>query len=165
VSKPISIILEEIKPSGQKFLFEMLFQSVYVKPGAKPYKRDILNIPEIRQYAAGWGREGDLGFFAVAKSTPKKIGAAWLRYFVKDNKSYGYIADDIPELAIAVDVNYRNLGIGSALLQRLLDEIKTSAESICLSVDYGNPAIRLYERFGFYQWATPEDSLIMRCDF
>ena len=51
---------------------------------------------------------------------------------------------------IAVLPDARNHGIGSFILQRLLDEAKSKGKSVDLQVLKTNiPAIRLYERFGF----------------
>ena len=44
---------------------------------------------------------------------------------------------------------FRNFGIGSSLLQGLLDEAEGSGRRITLHVLQNNPAIRLYQRLGF----------------
>jgi len=63
-----------------------------------------------------------------------------------------YVAPGADELLL-VDVNllpeFRNRGIGGALLQDLLDESENSNKPVSLHVMQGNPAIRLYERIGF----------------
>lgn len=53
--------------------------------------------------------------------------------------------------SIAVDAAQRGLGVGAALLRRLLDDLRRrAARSVRLEVESGNlPAIRLYERNGF----------------
>jgi ribosomal protein S18 acetylase RimI-like enzyme len=43
----------------------------------------------------------------------------------------------------------RGRGIGSALLEDLTDRADAAAATITLHVTHGNPAQRLYERFGF----------------
>lgn len=59
---------------------------------------------------------------------------------------------------IAVLPESRNLGIGSFVLRRLLDEAKKAKKNVILQVEKSNPAaIRLYERFGFEK--TGEDDL------
>jgi len=56
--------------------------------------------------------------------------------------------------AIIVDEKYRNKGIGSALLKELIKQARERfhIEMLHLEVYKGNPAIRLYERFGFIQY-------------
>ena len=61
---------------------------------------------------------------------------------------------------IAVLPEFRNQGIGSFALGRLLDEAKSKGKYVDLQVLKTNsPAIRLYERFGFEN--TGEDDLYL----
>lgn len=58
------------------------------------------------------------------------------------------------EFGIVVGKNYRNMGIGSYLLNSLmhLAKEKFKIELIHLQVYEGNPAMRLYTRFGFKEF-------------
>jgi GNAT superfamily N-acetyltransferase len=71
-----------------------------------------------------------------------------MRLFRAPDKGYGYVGDDIPELGIAVLREHRGRGIGSALLQQLLEIAALSHEAVSLSVSRDNPARRLSERIG-----------------
>jgi ribosomal-protein-alanine N-acetyltransferase len=71
---------------------------------------------------------------------------------------------------VAVDPVQRNNGIGTALLERLIEEVGDPAARYTLEVRTSNAgAIRLYERFGFraaglrrrYYQDNGEDALIM----
>ena len=57
--------------------------------------------------------------------------------------------------AIIVDEKHRNQGIGKALLERMIEAAKNqfNIEILHLEVYEGNPAIRLYERMGFREFA------------
>ena len=57
--------------------------------------------------------------------------------------------DFIHIIDIALLFKYRNLGIGSILIKDLQDEAKSLRLPIILRVEIFNPAIRLYQRFGF----------------
>jgi len=159
-----SFFIREINGRDQDFLFKMLYQSIFVKPGSSPPDRDILSLPEIRKYVEKWGRENDFGFIAIDNESELKIGAIWLRYFDFNNKGYGYISDNIPEIGIAVDYKRRGQGIGSALLKKLLNTTTDSLETIALSVDPINPAVKLYQKFGFKECGQSGTSIIMRYD-
>ncbi|MBE9030183.1 GNAT family N-acetyltransferase [filamentous cyanobacterium LEGE 11480] len=102
---------------------------------------------ELTLYAEDWGRAGDLGFGAF--DGERAIGAGWIRLWSGEEKGYGYIADDIPELALAVAPDYRGQGIGTQILQQILDSAKTTYPAISLSVREDNPVIQMYERLGF----------------
>ncbi len=61
------------------------------------------------------------------------IGAAWYRIFTEVTHGHGFVAEDVPELAIAVIASRRHEGIGRRLLVDLIEA----------SVAQGYPAISL----------------------
>jgi ribosomal-protein-alanine N-acetyltransferase len=83
------------------------------------------------------------------------------------------VVDEGQILRVAVHPNYRRCGIGKALLQETLSELKQRGTfSISLEVRRGNsPAIVLYRKFGFRKVAirpryyeNGEDALLMVCN-
>jgi GNAT superfamily N-acetyltransferase len=131
--------------TDEPFLWEMLYEAIYVPAGEPPPPREIVSMPALAQYAAGFGRPGDLGVLAANHGgTP--IGAAWLRLLPD---GYGYVDEDTPELTMAVVPGYRGRGVGSGLLERLLDWAGGRYLAVSLSVHAGNRAEALYRRFGF----------------
>ncbi len=61
----------------------------------------------------------------------------------------GRWTQEIRIIDIALLPAFRGMGIGTRLLQALLDDADISARSICIHVEQQNPARRLYERLGF----------------
>ena len=114
--------------------------------------------PSLTRYAADWGRRGDSGCVAIMGA--EAVGAAWLRLGTADDKGFGYISDDIPELAIAVIPSCRGQGIGTELLAQVLDQANGQVPAISLNVRQGNAALRLYERAGFIK--VPGSELVNR---
>lgn len=104
-------------------------------------------LPILARYAANWGRTGDLGYVATLNDI--SIGAAWLRLWVGADKGFGYVSDEIPELGLAVSLDYRGSGIGTQLLTQLLAMAREKFPAVSLSVRSDNPVVRLYERSGF----------------
>ncbi len=102
---------------------------------------------DLVRYVSGWGRAGDLG--VVAEKADFAVGAAWLRLWSKDSRGYGYVADEVPELAIAVIPEMRGQGIGTALLSQIIQVATSQYPAISLSIRADNPALQLYERVGF----------------
>lgn len=144
------------------FLREMLYESMYVVEGEVPFGREILDDPAIRKYVDGWGRTGDFGVIAEQEDgTP--LGSATARYFTSENRGYGFVAEDIPELGMALLPESRGRGIGRVLLAALLEGLRDrGTERVSLSVDPRNePAMKLYRRFGFEEVGREGTSITM----
>lgn len=153
--------IRPLSPPDQQFLREMLYHSLHVPEGGTLFPRDVVEQPEIAKYVKGWGRDGDMGFVAVDSGSGEPIGAAWLRLLRGDERGYGYVDDETPELGMAVLPGYRGRGVGSALLARLLESAGAVYGTVCLSVSADNPAARLYERAGFEPVCVSGTSLTM----
>jgi GNAT superfamily N-acetyltransferase len=134
------------------FLAEMLYEAVnWRDDGAeeRPPFDELLVDPELRRYVEDWGRKGDVAIVALDR-LDEPVGAAWYRTFSIDAPGYGFVADDIPELSIAVYPECRGQRVGSLLLGTLVNRARTDGHrAISLSVAAANPARRLYERHGF----------------
>jgi ribosomal protein S18 acetylase RimI-like enzyme len=154
-------IIRRLIPEDEPFLWEMLYQAIYVPEGEPAPPREIVRLPELARYVPGWGDASDCGFLASDAETRQAVGAAWLRLLTGTNRGFGYVDDTTPELSIAVLPEYRGRGIGTQLLVHLL-ESDCGHSTISLSVSPGNPAIRLYERFGFEVVGKNDASLTMR---
>ena len=155
----MTVVIRPLTLNDEPFLWEMLYQALYVPPGQTPFAREVIYEPEISRYVIGWGKPDDAGIVASDENQP--VGAAWLRLFAGDNRGYGYVDDVTPELSLAVLPGYRGQGIGSQLLAGLLEIARPRYAGICLSVDADNPAVRLYRRFGFEIARAHEASLTM----
>jgi ribosomal protein S18 acetylase RimI-like enzyme len=136
-------------PADEPFLWEMLYESLYVEEGAAPFPPEILRRPELSRYVEGWGRAGDMGFVAFEAGSGLPVGAAWSRLPGVADKGFAYLDEETPELAVAVSPGHRGRGVGTALLKRLLSEASGIFPAMSLSVSPDNPARRLYERLGF----------------
>jgi ribosomal protein S18 acetylase RimI-like enzyme len=141
--------LRPATPADEPFLWEMLYQSLYVEEGAAPFPPEVVRQPELARYVAGWGRAGDLGVVAIESGGELAVGAAWSRLPGVEDKGFAYLDDETPELAVAVSPEHRGRGVGTALLKRLLSEASALFPAVALSVSPDNPARRLYERLGF----------------
>jgi ribosomal protein S18 acetylase RimI-like enzyme len=82
-----------------------------------------------------------------------------------EEPAYGFVNDQTPEVALAVVPDRRGRGVGGALVRELRDAAKSQGYSaLCLSVEKGNPALRLYERNGFVNLFETEDAWAMGAD-
>lgn len=127
----------------------MLLEAFAWRPGSdRPAIDELLSRPDIGHYVSGWPRAGDVGI--VAKLGGDAVGAAWCRLLPLGDAGYGYVADDVPELTVGVAAQHRGRGVGRAMLTQLLaDAAAVGHRSMSLSVEFDNPAARLYQSVGF----------------
>jgi ribosomal protein S18 acetylase RimI-like enzyme len=131
------------------FLATMLGEAaVWRADKPTPTADQVLADPRYAQYLAGWPRRGDYGL--VAEQDGRPVGAAWYRTYTEASHGHGFVAEDVPELSIAVIASRRHEGIGRRLLAGLIDaSVARGFQAISLSVAENNPARRLYESIGF----------------
>ncbi|WP_338032827.1 bifunctional helix-turn-helix transcriptional regulator/GNAT family N-acetyltransferase [Curtobacterium oceanosedimentum] len=124
-----------------------------------------LDRPEFAHYVVGFDPARDHGVVAVDGDGP--VGVAWVRFLPADDPGYGVVAEDVPELTMAVDERGRGRGIGTALLARLLDAGRAAGwPGVSLSVEDGNTGARItYERAGFRTVGRNGDSDTMLVRF
>ena len=97
--------------------------------------------------AGNWPRPGDYGLIAEQDAP---VSAAWYRRYTEACHGYGFVAEDVPELSIAVIASRRYEGIGPRLLLDLIDASDSQGyPALSLSVGEANPERRLYESTGF----------------
>lgn len=130
------------------FLATMLGESAVWRPDKPtPTGEQVIADPRYAMYLAGWQRHGDLGLIAEDDGP---VGAAWYRTFTEESHGHGFVAEDVPELAIAVVAPRRGEGIGRRLLVGLIDaSVAQGHPALSLKVARDNPARALYESVGF----------------
>ena len=146
--KAMNLQLRAALKADEPFLREMLYLALFVPAGHDPLPRTVLNEPSIARYVDGWGTwEGDRGLIAMVDG--RTVGAAWLRLFPASDPGYGFVSEQIPELSVAVEPEHRGRGIGTVLIERVIED----AGAVSLSCAPSNPARRLYNRLGFEELA------------
>ena len=77
---------------------------------------------------------------------------------------YGHIDNETPSFAISLYEEYRNMGIGTALMRDMLELLKKKGyEQTSLSVQKVNYAVRIYQKVGFEVIDENEEEYIMVC--
>jgi len=156
-----AVQLRPLVQADEHLLWEAVYHAIYVPEGESPPPRHIIDDPAVARYVAGWGRPGDLGFAAETAPAGKPLGACWVRLWPGDERGYGYVDDRTPELSLAVWPGHRGLGTGTRLLTATLRRVGQEYSAVSLSVTATNPAVRLYERFGFRRVAEQGSAVIM----
>jgi ribosomal protein S18 acetylase RimI-like enzyme len=159
--------IREMGPDDAEFREWMCFEAVYAhRADPRPTIAEGMASPTLRRYVDGWGRHGDAGVLAVGPRG-ERLGAAWYRLFPASDPSFGWISEDIPELAIAVIPEARGRGIGTQLMASLVERaFRSGFPALSLTVEDGNRSVDLYERAGFVRFFRddPERAWTMRLD-
>ena len=135
-------VIRPLTPADEPLLWEMLYQGIHGSGSQGALSPDIVHQPEFARFVAGWGRPGDSGVIAHDRDQKKPIGAAWFRFPATGAET------TVPELTFAVRSENRRQGLGAALLTHLA-KAEPQYSTVSIPVSSENPAVRLYERFGF----------------
>ena len=147
-------MIREGGPQDVRFLRDMLRHAYYWR------SRDT-EMP-ITRYVNAWGRVGDRALIALDEFHP--AGAAWYRLYTAREPGFGFVDELTPELTIGVVPSRRGKGIGSRLLDALLERARREGHArISLSVEKANPAVHLYESRGF-RAVHENDDVVMVAD-
>jgi ribosomal protein S18 acetylase RimI-like enzyme len=157
----------EIIPLDEKhaiYLRDALLKAIY-NPENRAIPAEILQEESLSKYHESWGREGDFGYVAVYEDSGEAVGVCWCRWFKGENRGYGYVDDETPELSIAVWESYRGQGIGGTLLERTIEKARSmGCRGLSLSVQKGNRSVGLYEDKGFKVMRLEDGAYTMYLD-
>ena len=153
--RAMDVPVRTVLPNESTLIFSFLTLAARMQESGEPIQK-ALRDPELTRYWQDWGRPGDLGLVAESASVGYPVSSAWVRLFSREEAGADYVGENIPELAIGTIPAARGLGVGTRLLQALLDLCRSRYSGVSLSVRLDNPATRLYERPGFRRTsATP----------
>lgn len=153
-------IICEIKKTEYSLLDDFLYEAIFIPDGVQPPEKTVIHLPELQVYIAGFGKEKDDICF-LAEVNDEVVGAVWVRVM----NDYGHIEDGVPSFAISLYKEYRGYGIGTALMKRMLYELKQRGyKKTSLSVQKANYAVQMYLKVGFDIVDEHEDEYIMVCD-
>lgn len=152
-------IIREIEKSEYPLLDDFLYEAIFIPDGVQPPEKNVISLPELQVYVADFGKKKDDICF-LAEVNDKVIGAVWVR----NMNDYGHVEDGVPSFAISLYKEYRGYGIGTALMKRMLCELKKRGyEKTSLSVQKANYAVQMYLNVGFDIIDENEEEYIMLC--
>ena len=142
-----------------KVLDTFLYEAIFIPEGVEAPPKDIINQPELQVYVDNFGnKECDICF--VAEAGNAIVGAVWVRIM----NDYGHVDNETPSFAISILKEYRNYGIGTELMKKMLDELrKRRYKKSSLAVQKANYAVSMYKKVGFEIVAENEEEYIMVC--
>ena len=155
------IQFRQIRTDEIPLLDEFLYEAIFIPDGFSAPPKSIIENEDLQMYVRDFGNQRD-DRCLVAECDGKIVGAVWTRVM----NDYGHIADGIPSLAMSLYKEYRNKGIGTELLKRILQLLrKEGYKQVSLSVQKANYAVRMYRKVGFKVHKETEEEYIMICDF
>ena len=148
-----------LQPSETELLKTFIYEAIFIPEGVEPPPFDIIFRPEIAIYYEGFG-EGKADFCIVAEADGNVVGAVWTRIM----NDYGHVDDQTPSFAISLLKPYRNQGIGTTLMQKMLQTLKSQGfAQASLAVQKANYAVRMYKKVGFEIVDQNDEEFIMVC--
>ena len=148
--------IREIRENEYCILSEFLYEAIFIPEGTEKPPKSIIEQPELQVYIADFGKSDD--WCLVAEVKEKIVGAVWVRIM----NDYGHIDDETPSFAISLYEEYRNMGIGTALMRDMLEFLKNKGyRRTSLSVQKVNYAVRMYQKVGFEVIDENEEEYIM----
>lgn len=151
-------VIREIRETEYPMLSEFLYEAIFIPEGMEKPPKAIIEQPELQVYIADFGKADDRCL--VAESEGRIIGAVWVRMM----NDYGHVDDETPSFAISLYEEYRHLGIGTALMEAMLQLLKDKGyKQASLSVQKENYAAAMYQKVGFEIAEENEEEYIMIC--
>ena len=150
-------IIREMRIDEYPLLDDFLYQAIYQPDTTNLAPKSIINKPELQVYIKDFGTQKDDHCFC-AEVDNKVVGAVWVRNI----NGYGSIDNVTVEFAISVFDEYQKMGIGTALMDRMLEHLKElNYPKASLAVQKENYAVRMYQKVGFEIACENEQEYIM----
>ena len=151
--------IRELKDTEYPLLNDFLYEAIFIPPNVEPPPRSILNNDELQVYVKDFGKRPDDRCLA-AEADGKIVGAVWVRIM----NDYGHVDDETPSFAISLYKDYRGHGIGTALMEKMLELLRESGyRKASLAVQKANYAVKMYKKVGFEIIDENDEEYIMIC--
>ena len=155
----MTTLIRQIRQDETPLLNHFLYEAIFIPEGVAAPPQSIIENDDLQVYVRNFGQEPD-DRCLVAECDGKIVGAVWTRIM----HDYGHISDDTPSLAISLYKEYRNQGIGTELLERMIALLRNDGYSqVSLSVQKANYAVGMYRKAGFEVLQETDEELIMVC--
>jgi GNAT superfamily N-acetyltransferase len=118
----MDITIAPARPEDETFLWKMIYFAAHMEMDGTASLFAAKDHPYVKRYVSGWGAPDDIGVIGHDNGEP--VDAVWSRLLVGDNKTYGYLDDETPELAAAVLPDYIGTGSGTKLLRAYLSRVR-----------------------------------------
>lgn len=114
----MNLTIRKMHPNEYPLLGDFLYQAIYQPNTTNLAPKSIINKPELQVYIKDFGKQKD-DYCFCAEVDNRVVGAVWVRNI----NGYGSIDDVTVEFAISVFDEYQKMGIGTALMNRMLEHL------------------------------------------
>lgn len=154
----MNYLIREMHPKEYPLLEDFLYQAIYQPDKKNLAPRSIIKKPELQVYIKDFGTKKD-DYCFCAEVDGKIVGAVWVRNI----NGYGSVDNNTVEFAISVFDEYQKMGIGTALMNKMLEHLnKLNYLKASLAVQKENYAVRMYQKVGFEIVDENEQEYIMK---
>lgn len=153
----MNYLIRKMEQTEYKLLDDFLYEAIFIPQNVQAPPKTIIQEDALQVYVREFGQKKDDICF-VAEADNAIVGAVWVRVM----NDYGHIGDGIPSFAISLYKEYRGYGIGTALMKRMLSELKEKGYAkASLAVQKANYAVKMYQNVGFEIIDENEEEYIM----
>lgn len=156
----LNYVIRKIKPEEIHMLNDFLYEAIFQRDEDNLLPKEIIKQPQLNIFIENFGKPDD--FCLVADIDGKVVGAVWTRILSGEVKGFGNVDNKTPEFAISLYKEYRNKGIGTALMQSMIQLLKKHGyQRTSLAVQKDNYAVRMYKAVGFEIVEELEEEYLM----
>lgn len=149
--------IREMQPYEYPRLADFLYEAIFQCDENNLAPKTIIQKPELQIYIKDFGERKD-DYCLCAEVGGAIVGAVWVRNI----KGYGSVDDATPEFSISLYKDFRGYGIGTKMMQEMLEHLKRKGYSkASLAVQKRNYALNMYLKVGFQIIDENEEEYIM----
>ncbi len=149
--------IREMRKDEYYMLEDFLYQAIFQPDKTNLAPKSIIIKPELQIYIKDFGKQKD-DYCFCAEVDNNVVGAVWVRNI----KGYGSVDDNTVEFAIAVFDDYQKKGIGTSLMNMMINHLKKlNYSKASLAVQKENYAVKMYLSVGFEIIDENEQEYIM----
>lgn len=151
--------IRKIKETEYDVLNDFIYEAIFIPKSVEPPPKSIIQNEDLQVYVRDFGKSPD-DHCLVAETDGKIVGAVWTRIM----NDYGHVDDATPSFAISLYKDYRNFGIGTAMMKQMLELLKQNGyKQASLAVQKANYAVKMYLNVGFEIVDENDEEYIMIC--
>ncbi|MBP1548797.1 MAG: GNAT family N-acetyltransferase [Oscillospiraceae bacterium] len=151
--------IRKIKETEYDVLNDFIYEAIFIPQGVESPPKSIIQNEDLQVYVRDFGKSPD-DHCLVAETDGKIVGAVWTRIM----NDYGHVDDATPSFAISLYKEYRNFGIGTAMMKQMLELLKQNGyKQASLAVQKANYAVKMYLNVGFEIVDENDEEYIMIC--